>query len=200
MAAGSELTSLIERSAAGDRAAFDELYARFGDYVYGLCARLLPADQDAEDTAVEVWQTVWLKLGGLREPAAFSGWLRRTVVRACQHRTRRRRWWRWFGELEAEREDGAENGTAVEDQLPADDRDEPAAALEAAVDRAALARGLAALSVDHRTVLVLHHMEGLGLTEISELLAVPAGTLKSRLARARRRLADELAGAEESER
>ena len=70
------------------------------------------------------------------------------------------------------------------------DADQPRAAdiAAAAVDRGALERAFDRLSVDDRTILVLHHLDGRSLASIAAVLRIPEGTAKSRLFKARRSL------------
>jgi RNA polymerase sigma-70 factor (ECF subfamily) len=79
------------------------------------------------------------------------------------------------------------------DLLPNDEPD-PEGELEANINQAALAAALMQLSEDHRVVVVLHHLEGCPVEEIAQRLAIPAGTVKSRLGRAREALRRRLLG------
>lgn len=175
-----DLKELVERARGGDEAAFERLYERFERNVYGLCRRLLTSDDAAEDAAGQVWLAVWTSLGSLRQAEAFTGWLRQTITRTCARARRRRRWWSWFSEAESDDSGAldpvAEQPTASEGLA----RDEQAEAVRAALER---------LSPEHREVVVLHHLEGLGVSEIAATLGVAVGTVKSRLGRARSHLA-----------
>jgi RNA polymerase sigma-70 factor (ECF subfamily) len=110
----------------------------------------------------------WRDLSALRDPDRFEAWLHRLLVRACLREARRGRR-RWTIEQE------------VRPAKPAD----PDPAVDLA-DRDELARGFARLDRDQRTVIVLHHYLGLTLDEIAQAVAVPPGTVRSRLHRATR--------------
>jgi RNA polymerase sigma-70 factor (ECF subfamily) len=70
----SEDAALVLRSRGGDEAAFTELYARYASMIHGvLLARV--AAMDVEDLVQEVFLTAWKGLDGLRDPAAFGGWI-----------------------------------------------------------------------------------------------------------------------------
>ena len=179
-----ELKALVEQARGGDEAAFERLYERFERSVYSLCRRLLTDDSTAEDACQAVWLAVWQSLGALRQPEAFSSWLRQTTVRVCGRSQRRRRWWSSWSEVE----DDAGLALDPADQTPPTNdalaRGEHAEAVRAALER---------LSPEHREVVVLHHLEGLGVGEIAATLGVATGTVKSRLGRARAHLARLLA-------
>jgi RNA polymerase sigma-70 factor (ECF subfamily) len=65
---------LVRAAQAGDRAAFDELYARYVRVVHGMLLARLPA-ADADDGVQDVFITALTKLNALRDPAAFAGWI-----------------------------------------------------------------------------------------------------------------------------
>ncbi|MBI5835059.1 MAG: RNA polymerase sigma factor [Armatimonadetes bacterium] len=175
-----ELKALVERARGGDDAAFEQLYERFERAVYGLCRRLLTSDDAAEDAAQQVWLAIWQGLSSLRQPEAFTSWLKQTATRVCGRTQRRRRWWSWWSEVEGDDApdlDPADQAPMTVDSLARGEQDE---AVRAALER---------LSPEHREVVVLHHLEGLGVGEIAVTLGVATGTVKSRLGRARAHLA-----------
>lgn len=111
-----------------------------------------------------------------RDHDRFDAWLRRILVNACRDASRRGR--------------RHEANVAL-----APDHDRPAPdASGSVVDRDAVSRGLATLSTDHRTVLVLHYYLELTLPEIGDALGTPVGTAKSRVHNARNALRSAIAG------
>jgi RNA polymerase sigma factor (sigma-70 family) len=157
---------LVKRAMAGDHEAFSELARDSIGRLYAV-ARLILRDQDrAEDATQEALVAAWRDLSALRDPDRFEAWLRRLLVRACyrEARTQRRR---TLIEIHVEPPDLAGR----------EDRSDLA-------DREQLERGFRHLDADQRAVLVLHYYLGLPLTEVAEVLGVPAGTIKSRLHRA----------------
>ena len=157
------MDELVERARGGDREAFAALVQLTGDRMYAIAARILRDADLAEDALQGALIAAWKHLPTLRDPARFEAWLRRLLVHACYAEARRRRSW-----------------TANIRVLPVDGPVGPDGLLSI-VDRDALDRAFARLSIEQRAVFVLHHHLGLALTEIAETLGVPAGTARSRL-------------------
>ena len=119
-------------------------------------------------------------MASLREIDRFDAWLQRIAVNAARMtlRGRRRRQVR-----EIASEDVARlGGPGVEAGVQGGD------SARTASDADRLGRAMARLSIDQRTILALHHLEGQGLAEIAGVLGIPVGTVKSRLFTARREL------------
>src|SRR4249920_2220847 len=156
---------LVERAMAGDHEAFSELARLVVRRLYAV-ARLILRDVDrAEDATQEALFVAWRDLRALRDPDRFEAWLHRLLVRECYREARsgRRR-------------------TEVEGRVrPIAYTDGPGD-LNALRDE--LERGLARLTVELRTALVLHHYLGYSLPEIGDALGIPTGTAKSRVHRA----------------
>ncbi len=178
--AGLSDRQLLERYNAGGRdpaseAAFAALVDRHGPMVLGVCRQLLGDAQDAEDTFQAAFLVLARKARSIRDPDLLGNWLYGVAIRtarcAKQQIARRRT-----------RQEGAMNGPGPSPCAPADqpviDR-EQAAALHGEVDR---------LPRAFRLPVVLCYFEGLTLDEAARRLRCPAGTLRSRLARARDKL------------
>jgi RNA polymerase sigma-70 factor (ECF subfamily) len=166
---------LVERSRAGDREAFTELVRRHETRVYGLCLRILGDPDDARDAAQDTFLTVYRKLGQFRGDALFTTWLHRIGVNCCYDALRRAR--------RQPRLHVVDDDTPPELGPPVEDHAEGVAGtLDAA---SALAR----LPEEYRVVLVLADVEDLPYEEISKVLDVPVGTVKSRVHRGRVALA-----------
>src|SRR5947208_9966387 len=103
-----EITSLVERARAGDRAAYGELVERFQPTVYALALSRLRNPVEAQELAQEVFVHAMTKLDQLREPAAFAGWLRQITVRMALNRLTRR------GPFHGAEEDVLENASVAE--------------------------------------------------------------------------------------
>jgi RNA polymerase sigma-70 factor (ECF subfamily) len=154
---------LVELAQNGDKAAFTSLAAAMADRFLAASHRILRDVNLAEDATQQALLTIWRDLPQLRDPTRFEAWSYRLLVRACYAEAGQAR--RWTPNIHA---------------LPAS---EPMAAdgLSTIVDRDQLERGFRRLSLDHRTVLVLHHYLDLPLDQVAETLGVPAGTVASRL-------------------
>jgi RNA polymerase sigma-70 factor, ECF subfamily len=159
---------LVERARTGDHDAFSSLVKASAPRLYG-AAKLILRDPDrAQDAVQEAFVLAWRHVRALRDPDAWDAWLYRLTVRACYRlaRTTRRR-------------DMAEVHLVTdEDGFPADTDFSTHVA-----ERDRLSRELGRLPVDQRAVMVLHFYLDLPLTDVADILDIPAGTAKSRLHR-----------------
>jgi RNA polymerase sigma factor (sigma-70 family) len=153
-----ELARLVRDAQHGDALAMDELLSILAPYVGRICGPV--ALQDGADATQEALLAVFRNIRQLKTATALFGWVRSIAVREALRLARQRQ--RAFA---AELVD-----------LPAD------ADLELATD---IKDVLRRLSPEHRVVLTLRHIEGLDEQEVSRVLAVPVGTVRSRLFRAR---------------
>jgi RNA polymerase sigma-70 factor (ECF subfamily) len=170
---------IVARSAAGDAAAFRELYVRNRSSVYAVVARMIVGDADREELLQEIFTQVYLSLGNFRGDAKLSTWIHRIAVNVTlQHiRKKGRRVQLQFREETPAEELAAESSAAA--SSPEDD-----AALQ---DRkAAVERALAALSPKKRIVLVLSDFEGRTSQEIAEIVGSSSLTVRTRLFYARK--------------
>lgn len=164
---------LVERARGGDRDAFASLVAESIGRLFNL-AQLMLGDRDLADDAVqEALVLAWRDLRGLRDLNGFDAWLHRVLVR-CVYR-------------EANRERRRSARTVQVQEIPSF----PDTARDVE-DRDTLDRGFRRLRPEHRAVLVLRHYLGFSDDEAADALAVPAGTIKSRLNRATSALRAEL--------
>jgi RNA polymerase sigma factor (sigma-70 family) len=135
---------------------------------------ILGREDEARDAVQDTLATAWRELASLRDPAAFDAWLTRILVNRCRRGLRR------VG-LTRLREIPADE--VAETELPGS-----ADIAGAVVDRRSLERAFDRLSIDERSILVLHHLDGRPLASIAAVLKIPEGTAKSRLFKARRAL------------
>ncbi|MDR7402445.1 MAG: sigma-70 family RNA polymerase sigma factor [Armatimonadota bacterium] len=171
-----------------DVAAFEALVARYGQKIYALAYRMAGNEADARDLAQEALIRVWRHLGSVDPAVALEGWLYRIVANLFIDMLRRRPPVR-MDSLDAPVT--TRGGGDVVREV-ADPRANPeAAVLDRGLD-ADVQAALMALSPELRAVVVLCDVEGYSYEEIAGMLQVPVGTVKSRLHRARRALADRL--------
>ncbi|WP_426512157.1 RNA polymerase sigma factor [Dactylosporangium sp. McL0621] len=160
---------LVVRCQLGEREAFTELVRAWHPAVERYVGRMLGGTDD--DVVQEIWLAVVKGLPRLRQPDRFTPWLFTVARRAVMNRLR--------------------VAYARPDTEPIDDvagHD----ATEGVVDRETLAGALAALPAREREVLLLFYLEDLPLETCAQICAVPVGTVKSRLNRARGLLRVEL--------
>jgi RNA polymerase sigma-70 factor (ECF subfamily) len=166
--------ALVEQAQRGDRAAYEQLARDAARRLFLVASRILRDVDAAEDAVQQTLVAIWRDLPSLRDPDRFEAWTYRLVVRYCRAEGRRQR----------------RMGVTIvdlSDSLPSD-RDD----LVGVAARDELARAFEGLSFDHRTVVVLHHLVGLPLTEIASLLDIPYGTVGSRLHHAMRAMRAQL--------
>jgi RNA polymerase sigma-70 factor (ECF subfamily) len=166
---------LIRAAAAGDAAAFEQLYQQHYRRVYSLCLRMLGSTTQAEDLTQEVFLQVFRKLGSFRGDSQFTTWLHRLTVNQVLMHFRKR-----GVKLEHTSEEG-DFTNVVETPLQSTRR-------ISMVDRLALEKAIAELPPGYRTVFALHDIEGYEHEEIAGMLGVSIGTSKSQLHKARMRL------------
>lgn len=167
---------------SGDVNAFEPLVSACETNAFNLALRMLGSRQDAEDVVQEAFLKAYRSLPDFRLDSRFSVWLYRIVSNLCLDLLRRRG---RQNEQSLTVED--DEGEETQRELP-DESFEPAALLERGLTRDAVHRGLAALPDEQRQILLLRELEGLSYEEIGRVLSLEAGTVKSRIFRARRRL------------
>ena len=174
-----EEAELIRLAAAGGRDAFSALMERYEQRVYHQALRLVGHPEDAADVTQEVFFKAWRGLPRFQGDSAFSTWLYKLTGNAAIDLLRREK---------KRRGDTTLDDPAAPVLFP-DPSPTPQQTLEAKELRQAVAEGLSRLSGEHRRVLVLRELNGLSYEQIGQILELPAGTVKSRIARARLALA-----------
>jgi RNA polymerase sigma-70 factor (ECF subfamily) len=166
---------LLARHVDGDPDAFGQLVVRHRDRRWAVALRTLGNPDDAADAVQDALVSAYRGAAGFRGGSAVTTWLHRIVVNACLDLVRRR---------------------AVRPTEPL--RDEPADPVTAPdliagrETSLTVTTALRALPADQAAAVVLVDIEGFSVAEVAEILEVPAGTVKSRCARARARLAEQL--------
>lgn len=160
---------LLAAHAAGDRFAFAELFSRHEAHLHRLAVLTSRNPEDAADALQEAMLSAHRSAGRFRYDAAVGSWLHRIVVNACLDRMRRAR------DVPA---------TTLDDEVWAvSDR-------TAQIDTALVVhRALMRLTLEQRAAVVAVDMQGHTVADTARMLGVPEGTVKSRCARARARLA-----------
>lgn len=168
---------LVRAAQSGDADAFGQIVRHYQRAVYRVAYGLTRNASDADDLAQETFVRAWQAIGRFRTGEPLYPWLARIAMNQAISLFRRRKR-RPETPLEPLLEAGRQWGGGADPAKEVSDRDH-AAHLEAA---------LAELSHEHQSVLVLRAVEGLSYDEIADVLGVPAGTVMSRLARARAEL------------
>jgi RNA polymerase sigma-70 factor, ECF subfamily len=182
---------LVRAYLEGDTAAFEELVRRYESTIMNMAYRLLGNRTDAADVTQEVFVLLLRKLGSFRGEAKFSTWLYRVSLNACHDHARRLR--RHISLSESPGEDMPE----MEERLADDGIESPERSTERSEVQKKVREAVARLPYKFREVIFLHDLSGYNYKEVAQILDINLGTVKSRLNRARSRLAEELEGSRE---
>jgi RNA polymerase sigma-70 factor (ECF subfamily) len=170
---------LVTFSRLGDRGAQEQLVNRYQKKFLGHAYRLLGDTEQARDAVQEGWIDILRGLPKLQDDSAFSAWAFRIITRKCS---------KHIAGLKKNRvilrtvSDESEPDHMTEDEI------------ERAADRRPLQEALAKLPAEHRAAVALFYLEDMSVAEVAVSLDIPAGTVKSRLMSARKKLRAALEG------
>lgn len=177
-----ELT--LRRAQKGDARAFEQLVTPHEQTVWRVCWHYTHHTEDAKDCMQEAMLKAWRAIGQYRGECALETWLYRIASTVCLDFLRKQK---RLPETESA-DEMTETGTQPVDVSPTPD----AAALQAESNEQ-LRAAIDSLPGDMRTTLVLYALEGQPYETIAEITKTSIGTVKSRLSRARQKLAKFLA-------
>lgn len=163
----------------GSAAAFEMLMGDYEKKIYSLCLRMMGNVHDGEDAAQETMIRIWQKIGQCRDAQALPTWIYRVTASVCTDAIRKRAK-KASVSLEILQEDGYE---------PQDGTPTPQQAAEDAERREALSRAVAQVPEEMRSVFLLRDVHALSVEQTAKALGVTQGTVKSRLFRAREKIA-----------
>lgn len=174
-------SDLVRESRRGSIESFQRLFEKYHKRVYNLIYRMVGNESDAADLTQEAFVRVYNSLHLLRSEDAFYGWVRTVATNLVRDHFRKlgrsiradsldQKIQLDEGEVEREVEDWSHNPERLVQKQDLQD---------------AVQKAISSLSEDQRTVVALHHIEGMDVKEIAEILNIPVGTVKSRLSRAR---------------
>ncbi|MCP4246925.1 MAG: sigma-70 family RNA polymerase sigma factor [bacterium] len=181
----SDEPGLIRRMQAGEMAAFAELVRRYQDRVYNTVWRICSHTEDARDLTQEAFLKAQQSIGSFRGQSGFYTWVFRIAVNlAISHRRKAGR--RRTQSLDAPAGGGdAEQAGGLAARMQEKVPSSPAGEAMKSEIHGHVAAALERLDDEFRTVVVLRDIEGLDYRQISEVLGIATGTVKSRLHRAR---------------
>ena len=164
----------VHKAQKGDQAAFAWLVESYQGPVYRLALRMGLRPEDAEEAAQNAFLAAWRGLPSFRGEAKFSTWLYRLASNAAVDILRR--------------EKKYENQWDIEDLQRPDAAPSPQEQVERQDTQQAVRAAMAALPAEFRQVLVLRYLQEMSYQEIAQALALPEGTVKSRINRAKGQL------------
>ncbi len=173
-------TQLVRAAQQGDREAFGRLFEQFQPVVCAIAFRRLGNHAEAQEVCQEVFIQAMRKIGQLRDPRCFAGWLRSMASRMSLNRAVRGR--QMLSVPETYEVPSTAEQTPLGDMLEQE-------------SRAQVHTGLNRLSTLDRATLVAFYFDGRSLNEMSDEFRTPVGTIKRRLHVARKRLARALSAA-----
>ena len=167
---------MIELIQSGDRQAFNRLVTEYQQKVINISFGMLSDYEEACDAAQEVFVKIYRYIGGFRGDSSLSTWIYRITKNVCSDFLRKRR----------------ENAVSIDDSEKNieinDNSFSPEHSAEKTERQRLLRSAISELDENSRTVIVLYEMEDMSYEEISKVLDMPVGTVKSRLNRAREKL------------
>ncbi len=185
--------AILQRAKEGDRKAFEEIYQLYHRRIYNAVYGMLGDHDDAQDVTQDVFMRLNDALPTLRADEAFSTYLYRIALNLCRDRARRKKRVR-FQSMDTPRV--TDEGSAEPMEFP--DLGQTGRLPEETLTTEELQRrvrqAVQTLSNDHKAVIVMHHFQGMEVNTIAQILSVPTGTVKSRLARGRDQLHRKLRG------
>jgi RNA polymerase sigma-70 factor (ECF subfamily) len=178
---------LVERVQAGDKQAFDLLVVKYQRRLMRLLSRIVHDPVEAEDVVQETFIKAYRALRMFRGDAAFYTWLYRIGINTAKNAL----------SLQARRtptstEANAERAEAFDDGDHLRDINTPESVLASKQIAQTVNAAMDSLPVDLRTAIALREIEGLSYEDISEIMACPIGTVRSRIFRAREAIAEKL--------
>jgi RNA polymerase sigma-70 factor (ECF subfamily) len=176
-------SGFVEKLKAGDAEAFDQLIVKYTPDVFAVAFRLTEDREEANDITQETFLSAVRGIGSFRGDSELKTWLIRIAINHSRNR------FRWFKRRRQDRtislESPVGDGGGSELDLIRDHREDPEQATLGREREAAIVRELRALPVSFREAVILCDVEGYTYEEVSRILEVGLGTVKSRIARGR---------------
>ncbi|MGD0565854.1 MAG: sigma-70 family RNA polymerase sigma factor [Candidatus Goldiibacteriota bacterium] len=175
----------VKKAQRGDRAAFDRIIKVYRQTITDLCRRYMRNSEEALDMAQDVFCAAYTSMGKFEHKSKFSTWLYRVAVNLCINRLdmlKRRKYYD-TGSIAAVGDGGEEYEIQIRDKARGADEE-----LESADTRRMIMGALEEFDAESKNVVILRDMQGLEYEEISSLLGLPLGSVKSKLNRAREKL------------
>lgn len=170
--------ALIEKCKNGDLKAFETLIESHQKKVFNLCYRFFPNYDDASELAQEVFLKVYKSIALFKCDSSFFTWIYKIATTTCIDELRKRRGKNTVSIDEIQ----DDNGQRIE---IADNSSNPHELYEKNQFKYEIQNAINKLSEEYKTVIILRDIQGFSYEEISEIVGIPLGTVKSRIKRAR---------------
>jgi RNA polymerase sigma-70 factor (ECF subfamily) len=176
------LALLIERAAAGETAAFEQIMIHSQQRVMAMSWRILGNEADARDACQEVFLRVYKHLRRFKQDQDFFAWLYRITVNVCRDTLRKRHIQSQTSSIDAD-----PNDSVLE--IPAEQADAEQTLLQAQ-RRELISRAIAMLPFKERASIILRDVEGYSTEEVARILKSSSTTVRSQISSARRKIRD----------
>lgn len=179
---------LVKKAQRGDKTAFDRLITMFRQHVINLCRRYMRNNEEACDMAQEAFCTAYTALKNFEHKSKFSTWLYRITVNLCINKLDNLKRRKYFetGSIHADEEQDKQ-GFDLPDKAMRQDE-----ACEADETRRMIMAAMESFSAEEKNVIILRDMQEMEYEEISGIMNIPLGSVKSKLSRAREKLKDKI--------
>ena len=176
----------IKQVLKGDQNAYAEIVELYKDKVFQLCYRILGNSHEAEDIAQEAFIRAYVNIQKFNQTRKFSTWLYRIATNLCIDRIRKKKP-DYYLDAEVPGTEGLTlySQVAIDTKLPEEE-------VESLELQECIQREILKLPEKYRSVIVLKYIEELPLQDISEILEIPLGTVKTRIHRGREALRKQL--------
>jgi RNA polymerase sigma-70 factor (ECF subfamily) len=175
---------LVKKAQRGDRTAFDRIITAYRQQIINLCRRYMRNDEEACDMAQEAFCTAYTALNSFEHKSKFSTWLYRVAVNLCINKLDHLKRRKYFETDSIHGDDGQDyQGYDVPDKARLQDEE-----LEAGEVNRMVMLELESFPKLERSIVILREMQGLEYEEVSKILKIPLGSVKSKLSRAREKL------------
>jgi RNA polymerase sigma-70 factor (ECF subfamily) len=176
----------IKQVIKGDQDAFGEIVEIYKNSIYQLCYRMLGNRHEAEDIAQEAFIRAYVNIRSFNQNLKFSTWLFRIATNLCIDRLRKKKP-DYYLDAEVAGTEGLTMYSQVSSDSPLPETEVESLELQETVQKEILK-----LPEKYRSAIVLKYMEDMSLNEISEILELPLGTVKTRIHRGREALRQQL--------
>jgi RNA polymerase sigma-70 factor, ECF subfamily len=174
---------LVARTQSGDAAAFDQLVVKYTPRLYGLVYNMTSNHEDTNDLLQDVFSKAYKAIGGFRGKSSFYTWIHSIAVNMTLNflKKRGRRYHLSLDDVDSSIQNDKEFMELTQTSSPV--READLSELQKRLNEAMMK-----LSEEHRAVVTMFHIQGMPHAEISKILRVSEGTVRSRLFYANRQL------------
>lgn len=178
-----ELSELVRAAKAGEVRAFDKLVLLYQTKIYNLALNYVKQEEEAKDLAQDIFVTVYKSIATLKDDSKFSSWLFQVALNHCRNRYKKLQRRGFFSSQSIDDPDS---------YIQLATEDNPGSNAERRDLQKIVRQAIAAMPEAEKEIILLRDIQELSYEEISTVLKIPLGTVKSKLNRARTALKNNL--------